>query len=246
MDDWSIIQNQAEKLLKTKGEFHSLGGLVKYRLYHVDDEKIVVDRINGGNYALIGRLGALNAINRLKQERQIKKTDLINSVLRQTTLVLLHPNIYYDNQTKQIIWKDKKKEIKEIESFINQAKDDEIEKIQIQINKRRNQSKFRENICKLYENKCAISNNGIIEVLDAAHIISHSKSGINKNDNGILLRSDLHILFDKNLITIDPQTFEILIDKTLVNSSYYKYHKNKIKLPIGNKYLLKKWENQHS
>ncbi len=63
---------------------------------------------------------------------------------------MLHPNIFYDIDTKEIFWREPINEIEIIEKIINEPKDDELEKIQIQINKRRNQSKFRYNILKLY------------------------------------------------------------------------------------------------
>jgi len=244
MEDWLIILNQATNLLDiNEDKFESLGGNVQYRLHYVDADQIVVDRVNGGNYAKIGRHGAINAINRLKERGRIYKSDFINSVIRQATIVMLHPNIFYDSDTKEIIWREPVNGIELIERVIDEAEDDELEKIQIQINKRRNQSKFRYNILNLYNSKCAISKINIPEVLDAAHIISHSETGINKQNNGILLRNDLHVLFDKNLILINPYTKEVLIDEALRDSQYNIYHKSKIELPITNEYLLKKWEN---
>lgn len=244
MDDWSIIQNQAKKLLETKAKFRSLGGLVEYCFYYVGEDVIVLDRLNGGDYAKIGRLGALNSIQKLKVIGQMHKANLISDVIRQTALVMLHPNIYYDDNSKQIIWREKRLSNEILEQLINQAKDDELEKIQVQINKRKNQSKFRLNILKLYKQKCAISNTDVEDVLDAAHIISHSKSGINKSDNGILLRSDLHILFDRNLILIEPTTYDVLVSEILKNTPYYNFHKMKLQLPITNEFLLKKWVNK--
>ena len=156
---------------------------------------------------------------------------------------MLHPNIYYNNDTKQIRWNEIEKTAEDFEDFIDQADDDELEKIRIQVNRRKNQSKFRNSILKLYNNMCAISGTEVTEVLDAAHIISHSKSGINQKNNGILLRSDLHLLFDKNLLQIDPVTCEVLIDKSLKDSIYYTYHKSKLDLPISDTYLLKKYKD---
>ena len=56
MDDWLIIQNQAKKMWQTGAKFNSLGGQVKYNFYHIDEDQIIVDRLNGGNYSKIGRL----------------------------------------------------------------------------------------------------------------------------------------------------------------------------------------------
>ncbi|MBK8329906.1 MAG: HNH endonuclease [Bacteroidetes bacterium] len=47
---------------------------------------------------------------------------------------------------------------------------------------------------KLYDARCLITGCEIESVLDAAHIISHSSSGLNSQDNGILLRSDIYFV----------------------------------------------------
>lgn len=44
---------------------------------------------------------------------------------------------------------------------------------------RRNQSRFRLNMMELYDSACAISGEGVVEVLEAAHIVSHSETGLN-------------------------------------------------------------------
>ena len=62
-------------------------------------------------------------------------------------------------------------------------------------------------------NKCTISLM-IFQVLDAAHIFSHSESGINQQSNGILLRTDIHNLFDKHLIKINLFSCAIEVSET--------------------------------
>ena len=61
-------------------------------------------------------------------------------------------------------------------------------------------------------------------MLDAAHILGHAESGVNHSDNGILLRSDLHDLFDAGLLLIDSDTFAVQIDESLRDSSYWDLH----------------------
>jgi predicted restriction endonuclease len=51
---------------------------------------------------------------------------------------------------------------------------------------------------------------GVLPVLDAAHIRPFALEGSNKPDNGILLRSDLHPLFDRGYVTVTPDRhFEV-------------------------------------
>lgn len=50
--------------------------------------------------------------------------------------------------------------------------------------------------------RCAITGERTLPVLQAAHIKPYSRSGPNRVHNGLLLRSDLHILFDQGLLTV--------------------------------------------
>jgi len=231
MNDWEIILNQAKKLAESKAEWNSLGGNVKYRFFGMDSNRIVVDRISGGDLAVIGKIGATRAISRLRQLKQIPKTDLINSVVRQTTLVFLHPSIVYDVNTKMICWTENNFPLENLQDFINEAEDDQLNKIQIIINQRKNQSKFKSNLIKVYNGKCAITGIQIEELLEAAHINPHSKSGVNKSANGILLRSDIHTLFDNELMKIRPKDYKVKIHKSLFGTEYERYHNLRIKLP---------------
>ena len=86
---------------------------------------------------------------------------------------------------------------------------------------RQGQRKFSENMHTLYKNKYAITGWGPAEVLEAAHILTHAKTGINKSENGILLRKDVHNLFDLGLIQINPKTFKVEVDNSLKKTNYY-------------------------
>ncbi|SEU44350.1 HNH endonuclease [Nonomuraea wenchangensis] len=56
-----------------------------------------------------------------------------------------------------------------------------------------------------YERRCAISGDRIRPVLQAAHIRPVAAGGEHRLDNGLLLRSDLHTLFDRGYLAIDPK-----------------------------------------
>ncbi|MGB7540167.1 MAG: HNH endonuclease [Anaerolineales bacterium] len=69
---------------------------------------------------------------------------------------------------------------------------------------------FRVVIIDAYGRRCAVTGEKVLPVLDAAHIKPYSKDGTHKPDNGILIRSDLHTLFDLGYVTITPQyRFEV-------------------------------------
>ncbi len=108
------------------------------------------------------------------------------------------------------------------------------------------QQGFRRNLIELYDGLCAITAEGPIQALDAAHIVDHSKSRVNHTDNGILLRADLHSLFDQNLLRINPDSLKIDASIELRDGPYWKYHGKKIRKRLdgnypGRKFLEDKW-----
>jgi len=120
---------------------------------------------------------------------------------------------------------------------IIQAKDDNIsEKIVIEKKIRKGQLKFRNNLLETYNNTCVLSSCNIIQALEAAHIQKHTDSGINSTNNGILLRSDLHKLFDSNLLKINPQSLIVELNDLLKNSSYSKFEGRKIRKDMFGSY----------
>ena len=66
------------------------------------------------------------------------------------------------------------------------------------------QKAFSALLLDLYHRRCAITGEKTMPVLQAAHIRPFSEQGPNKPQNGLLLRADVHILFDKGYITVMP------------------------------------------
>jgi putative restriction endonuclease len=66
------------------------------------------------------------------------------------------------------------------------------------------QGAFRVLVTNAYERRCAVTNEKTLPALDAAHIKPYSESGQHEVNNGILLRRDLHALFDQGYVTISP------------------------------------------
>lgn len=82
------------------------------------------------------------------------------------------------------------------------------------------QQNFRYTMETVYGGKCALTGETCTDLLDAAHIIEVNARGGNGTTNGILLRTDLHRLFDRNLLTIDESGRVILSAKLEVSQSY--------------------------
>lgn len=106
-----------------------------------------------------------------------------------------------------------------------------LEKTYKLIRQRRGQPAFRKMLLDSYNSQCAISDCNGAEALEACHIKPYSISGNNSVNNGLLLRSDLHTLFDLGLILINPETYSVEIADSLTKTSYLKYQNSKLKLP---------------
>lgn len=66
------------------------------------------------------------------------------------------------------------------------------------------QGSFRVVVTDAYQRRCAITGERTLPVLEAAHIQSYASGGAHRVDNGLLLRSDLHTLFDRGYLTVTP------------------------------------------
>ena len=85
---------------------------------------------------------------------------------------------------------------------------------------RKGQSRFRKALHTLYGSRCAFTGTDEETVLEACHIISHAKTGDNSLDNGLLLRSDIHVLFDEHLMTLANDGQRILVHKDVTAPDY--------------------------
>lgn len=94
------------------------------------------------------------------------------------------------------------------------------------------QGAFRILVTEAYSRKCAITAERTLPVLESAHIKPFAKSGPHRTNNGILLRSDLHKLFDLGYITI-TEDYHIEVSKKIKQEyengrAYYALHGNKL------------------
>lgn len=67
------------------------------------------------------------------------------------------------------------------------------------------QAAFKAVIANNYGYHCAITGDKVRPVLEAAHILPVAAGGAHRPDNGLLLRSDMHTLFDRGYIAVDPK-----------------------------------------
>ena len=93
------------------------------------------------------------------------------------------------------------------------------------------QGQFRDALLEAYDGRCAVSGCGVPEVLEACHILPVKQQGSDDVSNGILLRADLHALFDKVLMAIDPYHMSVVISKALEETEYAQFTETQISLP---------------
>ena len=67
------------------------------------------------------------------------------------------------------------------------------------------QGAFRVIVTDLYKRQCALTNSHVLHVLDAAHIRPYAEGGSHSPRNGLLLRQDIHTLFDRGYVTVSPE-----------------------------------------
>ncbi|MDA0244591.1 MAG: HNH endonuclease [Chloroflexi bacterium] len=96
------------------------------------------------------------------------------------------------------------------------------------------QGGFRAVITDVYSRRCAITGERTLPVLEAAHIKPYSNNGPHSIDNGLLMRVDLHRLFDKGYVTVTPQ-FHLEVSRRIREEfengrEYYALHGSKLKV----------------
>lgn len=121
--------------------------------------------------------------------------------------------------------------------------EDQRKIVERQIKQRRGQQKFRDQL--LISNPiCAVTGCELKDILEAAHIDAYRNDSHNHISNGLLLRSDIHTLFDLNLCAIDPNTNNIHFSEGPLKYGYQQFEGTtlNIKHTLSHCALLKRWK----
>lgn len=89
---------------------------------------------------------------------------------------------------------------------------------------RTGQANFREGVITRYGGRCCISGCDISTLVEAAHVIPYRGDQSDDVSNGLLLRVDLHRLFDAHLVSINPETLEVVVANSIDDPVYRAYH----------------------
>ncbi|AEL08327.1 hypothetical protein XCR_3465 [Xanthomonas campestris pv. raphani 756C] len=99
---------------------------------------------------------------------------------------------------------------------------------------RRGQSFFRNQLLDAYGGRCAITGCSAKEVLEAAHILPYQGDHTDRVDNGLLLRADLHTLFDCLLLWITPEN-KVALAPSLLTTDYLALRGQTVRQPESRK-----------
>ncbi|EZP33267.1 HNH endonuclease [Pseudomonas sp. RIT288] len=124
-----------------------------------------------------------------------------------------------------------RREVDAIEMAPIDSELDGRKRVLMQVAMRQGQFNFRSLMLVAYEEKCAVTGCSTVDVLEAAHIIPYRGIHTNRTDNGLLLRSDIHTLFDMGRLWIDPKTMAVRLASDMKNTDYWQYEGVKISLP---------------
>jgi putative restriction endonuclease len=107
-----------------------------------------------------------------------------------------------------------------VEDFDHSSEADQRQKAMAEVVRRRGQAKFRRTLLDAYQGRCAITGCDAVEALEAAHIAPYRGDYSDHVQNGLLLRADLHSLFDLGLVSIDPKSLKVVIATALSSTIY--------------------------
>ncbi|MFI6233499.1 HNH endonuclease [Micromonospora sp. NPDC050784] len=92
---------------------------------------------------------------------------------------------------------------------------------QARVRVRIGQAGFRERLLAAHGSVCAFTGPCPAGALEAAHLYSYAAVGQHHNDGGLLLRRDVHRLFDQGDIAVDPRTLTISLRDELLRYPGY-------------------------
>ena len=99
------------------------------------------------------------------------------------------------------------------------------------------QGSFRVVVTEAYGRSCAITAEHSLPALEAAHIRAFAESGPHDVRNGLLLRADLHRLYDKGYLTITPEHRVEVSTRLRIDyqngRAYYPLHGQLLRLPTA-------------
>ena len=142
-----------------------------------------------------------------------------------------------DDQDGRTIWDAIQERVSSVSQNMNVQKNGLSERYgePYLVKPRLGQGTFRILVTDIYGRKCAVTQEKTLPALEAAHIKPYGLGGPHEASNGLLLRRDIHSLFDAGYVTVTPDLhFEVsrrVHDDYGNGRHYYAYHGQKIIAP---------------
>ncbi|HEX7043292.1 MAG TPA: HNH endonuclease [Burkholderiales bacterium] len=172
------------------------------------------------------------------------------------------PNIVqgksYDSESEPgaSLWKAVQRNLQLLGLWQQDETDEKVgeERPEYLVRGRLGQGAFRILVTDAYQRRCAITGERTLPVLEAAHIKPYARSGPHSVRNGLLLRSDLHKLFDKGYLTVTPD-LRVEVSRKIKEEyengrEYYAYHGKELRTLPSNRFEqpskeFLEWHNQN-
>jgi hypothetical protein len=223
---WQIFLQSTKNHFDTGEIFYSPRRGNQYRIIEWSGSGIRIKRlsIESGTEVFLSKGRFTDAFNRIINSNGIiPKEGLYDTVAIEAPIVFFLPFLDWDEQIKNIIVDFNFHFDRDFDglNITEEAVDDDInERILRSLRVRRGQNKLRDNLFTLHNGACCITGTKIKEVLHACHINPHRQTGDNRLSNALLLRSDIHDLFDGHLIGVNPNTYTVHVNPALLNTEY--------------------------
>lgn len=115
--------------------------------------------------------------------------------------------------------------------FDPNAEEDTRLKVVAAVHRRQGGVRFRRALLGAYRGACAMTRYDAAPALEAAHIIPYRGPQTNHTTNGLLLRADMHDLFDLGLIAVDVDSMGLLLAKELAGTTYESFAGQQLWMP---------------
>ncbi|GHO65731.1 hypothetical protein KSC_046230 [Ktedonobacter sp. SOSP1-52] len=141
-------------------------------------------------------------------------------------------NIIESQLQKPSVQKDIEKLVRNVsqQSFNPSNIIDHRKKTVATIHQRQGQGAFRDMLIAAHQT-CVVTGYQLTQVLEAAHIYPYQGTETNHISNGLLLRSDIHTLFDQGLLAVDTATMTIIVSPELNGTEYENLANQPLRLP---------------
>ncbi|CAH1658887.1 HNHc domain-containing protein [Hyphomicrobiales bacterium] len=136
--------------------------------------------------------------------------------------------------------------VDDIDADYQPSSEDRRKRILRAISERRGQARFRSDLVKRYGARCLVSGCTVMDVIEAAHIWPYRGTEDNAPSNGLLLRADLHTLYDLDLLGIEPGTECVIrISLALAGTEYAMFEGRPLlagQRPPSREALQRRWD----